>query len=128
MKDNDFSLSFDVYWESDEESDNAQIYFLFGNEGFNYEGERISIHDIFYTYNPSENTELISPDGFWSIQQKAVTVAKNEWTSVSWGEGIKIGENGEELIGVRIELAATTDNGYWVSNNTGTFYFRNIKI
>ena len=128
VKDNDFSLSFDVYWESNEEADNAQIFFLFGNEGFTYEGERISIHDISYTYNPSENTELISHNGFWSIQRKAVTVAKNEWTSVSWGEGIKIGENGEELIGVRIELAATTDNEYGISNNTGTFYFRNIEI
>ncbi len=128
VKDNDFSLSFDVYWESDEEADNAQIYLLFGNEGFNYEGERISIHDFSYTYNPSENTELISPDDFWDIQQKAVTVAKNEWTSVSWGEGIKIGENGKDLIGIRIELAATIDYPQWISNNTGTFYFRNIEI
>ena len=123
VKDNDFSLSFDVYWESDEEADNAQIYLLFGRDFYNSEGEWIN-----YTYDPTNNTELISPDGFWGLQQKGVTVAKNEWTTVSWGDDITIGDKGENQIGIRIDLAATEDYPQWVSNNTGTFYFRNIKI
>ena len=120
---NDFSMSLDVYWESDDEADDAQIYFIFGRSFYNSEGEWID-----YTWNSTDNTELISPDDFWSLQQKAVTVAKNEWTTVSWGDDITIGDKGENQIGIRIDLAATRLGAGQFRNNTGTFYFRNIEI
>lgn len=120
---NDFSLSFDVYWESNSEADNAQIYLIFGKDYYDAEGEWIN-----YTYDQTINTELSSEAGFWGVQNKACTVAKNEWTTVSWEDGITIGEKGEEQIGIRIDLAATLEDFHWVSNNTGNFYFKNIKV
>ncbi|MBR5166721.1 MAG: leucine-rich repeat protein [Salinivirgaceae bacterium] len=108
-----FSFECDVYWVSDS-GDTADIRLLTGKIG-------TTGHDD-WTWNADENTELVAENGFWSVHNVSRLIPKNEWTHVTWGDGLTIGEKGAEYIGIQINL----DNN--AGTNLGVFYFRNIVI
>lgn len=115
-----FTFDCDVYWEraSDNSNDTAVIRLLTGKIGI-YE-----LHDD-WQWNADENTELVTSNagGFWGyVHNQPRKIPNKEWTHVSWGDELKIGEKGAEYIGIQINLTNTA------GTNNGTFYFRNIEI
>lgn len=127
-EDNKFTFDCEVYWEraSDNSNDTAVIRLLTGKVG------KYRLHDD-WQWN-KENTELITDNAgdFWVYDSADESfghvfnlprkIPNKEWTHVSWGDELKIGEKGAEYIGIQINL--TNNDG----TNNGIFYFRDIKI
>ena len=114
-----FSFDCDVYWEkaSDNDNDTADLRLLTGKIGWTGHED--------WQWNAEENTELVTTNagGFWGyVHNQGRKIPNKEWTHVSWGDELTIGEKGAEYIGIQINLDNTA------GTNIGTFYFRNIKI
>ena len=126
---NKFNMTFDVYWESKYDIDSAEIHLVTGKRGWG----STFVHDD-WQWNPDDNTELltetdkedvilIKEDVFLKyVQHLPRKIPNNEWFKVSWGDELKIGEKGEEYIGIQIDLNNLQ------GTNIGTFFFRNIEI
>lgn len=117
---NKFTFDCDVYWEraSDNSHDTADIHLLTGKMGY------YAVHDD-WQWSPEDNTELITNNegSFWGyVHNQLREIPNKEWTHVSWGDELIIGEKGADYIGIQINL--TNPAG----TNNGTFYFRNIEI
>ena len=114
---NKFTFDCEVYWESLSGYDTADIHLLTGKIGWtNHED---------WQWNSNENTELVTSNegGFWGyVMNQSRKIPKNEWTHVSWGDELEIGEKGAEYIGIQINLMEQ----YGI--NVGVFHFRNIEI
>ena len=125
---NKFTFDCDVYWESTSGIDSADIFlltgksYIYGND--NDDSNDLSLHDD-WQWSADHNTELINDNenGFWRyVHNQPRKIPNKEWTHVSWGDELVIGEKGKDYIGIQINLTNTA------GTNNGTFYFRNIKI
>lgn len=114
---NSFTFEFDVLWESASDEDETSLGLLTGK---NYVGGN-ELHDE-WQWNSEVNTELIFPEGFWAQFNKQITVTDNQWVHASWGDGLEIGDKGEDWIGIQINLGQTD------GSSKGTFHFKNMTI
>ncbi|MBO7496559.1 MAG: hypothetical protein J6T98_08390 [Salinivirgaceae bacterium] len=110
-----FTLSFEVLWLSDTQ-DTATFSVLTG-KNVNVNGE--AIHEE-YQSNEKLNTELIFNDGIWSGSDNNFYAVNKKWKYFKYGG--KIGDKGEDYIGIQMNLAGVT------GNNNGTFFFRNVIV
>lgn len=128
---NDFLWTFDVYWDGTSEKDSTEISLRSGKCGkwkenfFVHEDyEMVSYLNNDGTINKDGNTELLHYDEygevvpFWQGYQRFFKISKGKWTTISYASNIKIGEKGAEWIGPQV----------WLGSNSGTFYFRNIRV
>ena len=114
---NSFTFEFDVLWESASDEDETSLGLLTGK---NYGGGN-ELHDE-WQWTSEVNTELIFPEGFWAQFNKQITVTDNQWVHASWGDGLEIGDKGEDWIGIQINLGQTD------GSSKGTFHFKNMTI
>lgn len=123
-----FTFDCDVYWESTFGLDSADIRlltgkcYIYGND--NDDSNNWLLHDD-WQWDADNNTELVTDNagGYWGyVHNQSRKIPNKEWTHVSWGNELTIGEKGAEYIGIQINL--TNPAG----TNNGTFYFRDIKI
>lgn len=99
---NEFSMSFDVFWNSSAAQDSTYIH-IWSGMNTNYQFS-------------SENTELLREDDPYYAFNTHYAVANNEWTHISC-DGI-IGEKGAERIGIQMYMAEFA----------GTFYIANMNV
>lgn len=117
---NDFTFEFDVLWESASGEDEYSLHLVTGHSWFP-DGTQVHGDEPDWQWNDVENTELIPNDGvFWTVQNRAITVANNQWVHASWGDNITIGEKGAEWIGIQINLGKAA--------GVGTFHFKNMTV
>ena len=117
---NDFTFEFDVLWESASGEDEYSLHLVTGHSWFP-DGTQVHGDEPDWQWNADENTELIPNDGvFWTVQNRAITVANNQWVHASWGDNITIGEKGAEWIGIQINLGKAA--------GVGTFHFKNMTV
>jgi hypothetical protein len=110
-----FTFDCEIFWTSAGASDTAEIHLLTGKIGDTGHAD--------WQWDAEANTELVADGGFWSVHNVAKKIAKEEWTKVSWGDGITLGEiGGTQAVCIQINL----DNN--AGTNLGAFYFRNIVI
>lgn len=112
-----FTFECEVYWESLSSYDTADIHLLTGKIGW-------SGHDD-WQFSEEDNTELVTSNagGFLGyVMNQSRKIPKNEWTKVSWGDELVVGEKGANYIGIQINLTNST------GTNIGNFHFRNIVI
>lgn len=110
-----FTLSFDVFWLSD--TQDTATFSVQTGKNVNVNG--VAIHEE-YQLDEKTNTELIFNDGFWIGNGKSFYAVNKEWKQFEY-EG-KIGDKGEDYIGIQMNLAGVT------GNNNGTFFFRNVIV
>ncbi|MBO7432173.1 MAG: T9SS type A sorting domain-containing protein [Salinivirgaceae bacterium] len=111
-----FFFDCDVFWSS-QAGDTADLRLLTGKIG--------STGHEDWQWDADANTELITSNegGFWGyVHNQSRKIAKNEWTHVSWGDELTLGEKGAEYVGIQINLDNTA------GTNLGVWYFRNIVI
>lgn len=113
---NEFSLSFEVYWEAASSADTATLAFLTGKNYYDEYG--FWLHED-YQWS-SENTELIDVPGstYYNVSMP-LKIGRDSWQTLSVTG--TIGEYGSEYIGIQINMGGD-------ENNVGTFYFRNINV
>ena len=111
-----FSFEFDVFWDS-RSVDTADLRLLTGKIGS-------TGHDD-WQWSADDNTELVTTNagGFWGyVHNQSRKIPKNEWTHVSWGDELTLGEKGGDYIGIQINLTNSA------GTNIGVWYFRNLVI
>ena len=112
-----FTFDCDVFWVSKSGVDTADLRLLTGKIGDSGHAD--------WQWNADDNTELITSNegGFWGyVHNQSRKVAKEEWTHISWGDELTLGEKGATVVGIQINMT----NG--AGTNIGTFYYRNIVI
>jgi|GEM_PF-4424514 len=122
-----FQMKFDITWEGEKDI----AYFRICSGVDNYIEEIVNVNPTFVPLTSEQvwdsvyNTEL-NFDSFKNRMGQTFSVSRGGVTPVEWGG--KIGERGEDYIGIEINLSGIKNGEEIYENGPGTFTISNMQI